>query len=43
MAIRVYNSRTGRTVEAKDGKDARNMVKIEIDRRSGMESATNQK
>ena len=39
MAIRVYNSRTGRTVKAKDMRDARNMVKIEIDRRHGMESA----
>lgn len=36
MAIKVYNSRTGRTVKAKDMRDARNMVKIEIDRRHGM-------
>lgn len=36
MGIRIYNSRTGRTVEAKDGKDAALMAKIELDRRSGL-------
>lgn len=36
MGIRIYNSRTGRTTEARDGKDAALMVKIEQDRRSGL-------
>lgn len=43
MAIKFYNSRTGRTVKAKNMRDARNMVKIEIDRRHGIESQKVQK
>lgn len=37
--IRIHNTRTGRTVEAKDGADAALMAKIELDRRSGMAAA----
>lgn len=36
MGIRIQNTRTGRTVEARDGRDAAVMVKIEQDRRSGL-------
>lgn len=36
MGIRVVNTRTGRSVNAKDGADAALMAKIELDRRSGM-------
>jgi hypothetical protein len=35
--IRIKNTRTGRTVEAKGGKDAANIIKIEQDRRSYIE------
>lgn len=38
--IRIYNSRTGRTTEAKDGADAALMTKIELDRRSGIAAQT---
>lgn len=34
--IRVRNTRTDRTVEARDGKDAALMARIELDRRSGI-------
>lgn len=39
MGIRFRNTRTGRSVPAKDGADAALMVKIEQDRRSGLEAA----
>ena len=37
--IRFKNTRTGREVAAKDGRDLAAMVKIEQDRRSGLEVA----
>lgn len=37
--IRFKNTRTGREVAAKDGADLAAMVKIEQDRRSGLEAA----
>lgn len=40
MNIRFKNTRTGRAVAAKDGADLAAMVKIEQDRRSGLEVAT---
>lgn len=43
MAIRVKNTRTGRTVTAHNGKDAANIVKIELDRRSGMAVSASKK
>lgn len=39
MAIRFKNTRTGRSVAAKDGKDAALMIRIEQDRRTGLELA----
>lgn len=36
--IRFVNTRTGRRVPAKSGRDAAAMVKIESDRRSGIEA-----
>jgi hypothetical protein len=38
MSIRFKNMRTGREVAAKDGRDLAAMVKIEQDRRSGIEA-----
>lgn len=35
--IRFTNTRTGKSVQAKSGKDAALMLKIEQDRRSGLE------
>lgn len=40
--IRFRNTRTGKQVEATSGKDVANMVKIEQDRRSGLEATTAQ-
>lgn len=37
--IRIRNTRTGRTTQAKDGADAALMTKIELDRRSGLAAA----
>lgn len=37
--IHFRNTRTGRTVAAKDGKDVALMLKIEQDRRSGIEAS----
>lgn len=37
MGIRFTNTRTGRSVQAKDGRDAAHMLKIEQDRRTGLE------
>jgi hypothetical protein len=37
--IRIKNTRTGRTVKAKNGADAALMLKIEQDRRTGLEVA----
>lgn len=37
--IRFTNTRTGRSVPAKDGRDLAQMVKIEQDRRTGLELA----
>lgn len=36
--IRVKNTRTGRTTEAHNGKDAALLVKVEQDRRSSLEA-----
>jgi hypothetical protein len=36
--IRVRNTRTGKTTTAHNGKDAVHLVKVELDRRSGMAS-----
>jgi hypothetical protein len=38
MSIRIRNTRTGRTTQARDGKDAAVIAKIELDRRSGIET-----
>jgi hypothetical protein len=35
--IRFTNTRTGKSIAAKDGKDAALLAKIELDRRSGIE------
>jgi len=37
MGIRITNTRTGKSTEAKDGKDAALMARIELDRRTGIE------
>lgn len=37
MAIRITNTRTGKSTPAKDGKDAALMAKVELDRRTGYE------
>jgi hypothetical protein len=37
IPIRIVNTRTGRTTVARGGKDAANIIKIEQDRRSGLE------
>lgn len=35
--IRIVNTRTGRRITANGGRDAANIAKIELDRRSGIE------
>lgn len=37
--MRITNTRTGRTTAAKDGADLALMVKVELDRRTGIELA----
>jgi hypothetical protein len=37
--IRIRNTRTGKTTEARDGKDAARILQIESDRRTGAELA----
>lgn len=43
MAIRITNTRTGKSTPAKDGKDAALMARIELDRRTGYELSESQR